>query len=72
MAKLLGGFSWQDSLQQSLAMMPQNALVGFITFGAMQGPQRGRPPLGSFCGGSGEMGRCWGDFYRYDMIIYDL
>eukprot|EP00435_Cladocopium_sp_Y103_P000764 s4292_g1.t1 len=24
-----------DSLQQSLAMMPQNALVGFITFGAM-------------------------------------
>merc|ERR1719271_381351 len=25
----------KDSLQQSLAMMPQNALVGFITFGAM-------------------------------------
>merc|ERR1719343_862079 len=24
----------KDSLQQSLAMMPQNALVGFITFGA--------------------------------------
>ena len=29
----------QDSLQQSLAMMPQNALVGFITFGAMPGCQ---------------------------------
>ena len=28
---------FQDSLQQSLAMMPQNALVGFITFGAMTG-----------------------------------
>lgn len=27
--------SAKDSLQQSLAMMPQNALVGFITFGAM-------------------------------------
>merc|ERR1719221_801216 len=25
----------KDSLQQSLAMMPQDALVGFITFGAM-------------------------------------
>merc|ERR1712232_655735 len=25
----------KDSLQQSLAVMPQNALVGFITFGAM-------------------------------------
>jgi len=25
----------KDSLQQSLAMMPQNALVGFITYGAM-------------------------------------
>jgi protein transport protein SEC23 len=25
----------KDSLQQSLAMMPQNALVGFVTFGAM-------------------------------------
>ena len=25
----------KDSLQQSLAMMPQNALVGFMTFGAM-------------------------------------
>jgi len=25
----------KDSVQQSLAMMPQNALVGFITFGAM-------------------------------------
>merc|ERR1719461_495721 len=25
----------KDSLQQSLAMLPQNALVGFITFGAM-------------------------------------
>mmetsp|Transcript_50235 Transcript_50235/g.92811 ORF Transcript_50235/g.92811 Transcript_50235/m.92811 type:complete len:760 (-) Transcript_50235:166-2445(-) len=25
----------KDSLQQSLAMMPQNAMVGFITFGAM-------------------------------------
>lgn len=25
----------KDSLQQSLAMMPQNALVGFITFGSM-------------------------------------
>jgi len=25
----------KDSIQQSLAMMPQNALVGFITFGAM-------------------------------------
>eukprot|EP00929_Paragymnodinium_shiwhaense_P012712 TRINITY_DN1202_c0_g2_i1.p1 TRINITY_DN1202_c0_g2~~TRINITY_DN1202_c0_g2_i1.p1 ORF type:complete len:758 (+),score=222.41 TRINITY_DN1202_c0_g2_i1:97-2370(+) len=25
----------RDSLQQSLAMMPQNALVGFISFGAM-------------------------------------
>lgn len=25
----------KDSLQQSIAMMPQNALVGFITFGAM-------------------------------------
>lgn len=27
--------SAKDSLQQSLAMMPQNALVGFVTFGAM-------------------------------------
>merc|ERR1719262_690796 len=25
----------KDSLQQSLAMMPQNAFVGFVTFGAM-------------------------------------
>lgn len=25
----------KDSIQQSIAMMPQNALVGFITFGAM-------------------------------------
>lgn len=30
----------KDSLQQSLAMMPQNALVGFITFGAMLGTKR--------------------------------
>ena len=39
----------QDSLQQSLAMMPQNALVGFITFGArpaeMRAFDRRLPPV---------------------------